>query len=109
MKRILIIHNEYQDPGGEDLVFQQETALLSETVIVETLRFRNKSGFKGFIQFALYPWNLFSWARIQTKIKEFNPDLVHIHNIHYAIGPLALRELHNKGIPTVMTLHNYRL
>jgi len=35
--------------------------------------------------------------------------VVHIHNLHYAIGPWAVRRLHKLGIPVVMTLHNYRL
>src|SRR5690606_6626105 len=45
--RILIVHNYYQHPGGEDTVVSQEHRLLSETEEVDVLTFRNRRGWKG--------------------------------------------------------------
>ncbi|ERJ60616.1 glycosyltransferase family 4 protein [Sphingobacterium paucimobilis] len=108
--RILIIHNFYQHKGGEDVVFAQEAAILTEAAHqVETISFHNKKGLKGLLQFFLYPWNVCASRKIMKQVNGFNPDVVHIHNTHYAIGPLLFRKLHQANIPVVLTLHNFRL
>lgn len=108
--RILIIHNFYQHKGGEDVVFAQETAVLkNQGHLVETATFKNKKGIRGLAQFALYPWNIFAAKSIMRKVEDFYPDVVHIHNTHYAVGPLIFRKLHKRKIPVVLTSHNFRL
>lgn len=107
--RILLVHNYYQDPGGEDAVFHQESAALKERHTVEHLTFRNRKGLMGLIQYLLYPYNLLAAFRLRRKIREFAPDLIHVHNIHYASGPILFRTARRLKIPVVFTLHNYRL
>lgn len=107
--RILIIHNYYQHRGGEDVVFEQEVDELKKQYDVQTLTFVNKKGLKGIIQYLLYPWNFLISKKILQYAYEFKPDVVHFHNIHYAIGPLAIRMLVKKKFKVFMTLHNFRL
>ncbi len=107
--RILLVHNYYQDPGGEDGVFHQEAEALREGHTVERLTFRNRKGLRGLIQYLLYPYNLFAAFRLRKKIREFVPDILHVHNIHYASGPILFRTARRLRIPAVFTLHNYRL
>lgn len=107
--RILIIHNHYQDPGGEDVVLQQEFSLLANSETVETFITKNSRGIAGFLQFLAYPFNMRASRKLDKVLREFNPDVVHLHNIHYATGPQLIRLLHKRKIPMVMTLHNYRL
>ena len=107
--RILIVHNYYQDPGGEDEVFRLEKLKLSETEEVRELSFINKKGWKGFFQFMLYPFNFIAKRKIEAEIEHFKPEIVHFHNLHYAVGPIAIRVIKKRNIPMVMTLHNYRL
>lgn len=107
--RIIVIHNHYQDKGGEDVVFAQEVHALRSLHTVETLTFQNRTGWRGLLQFALYPWNIFAVNKALGLIKSFKPDVVHVHNTHYALGPLLFRALHKRGIHVVTTLHNFRL
>lgn len=107
--RILIVHNRYQDPGGEDTVFQQEVQALSENHTVDTLLFQNRKGWRGALQFLSYPYNLRAGALLRKKLAHFKPDLVHVHNIHYASGPILFRVLAKMKVPAVFTVHNYRL
>lgn len=109
MIKLLIIHNYYQDSGGEDLVFKQECELLATTCQVEKLEYKNHKGFRGFGQFLLYPCNFAAVKRLDRVLQSFNPDVVHIHNLHYAAGPMLIRRLEKLNIPVVMTIHNYRL
>jgi glycosyltransferase involved in cell wall biosynthesis len=107
--RILIIHNRYQQRGGEDTTFEQEVALLSQTEEVQTLTFQNFSGWKGAAQFILSIWNIFSAAKVRKSIRQFQPDVVHVHNWHYAVGPVVVRSVHNREVPVVLTVQNFRL
>lgn len=45
------------------------------------------------------------------QVEEIKPDVVHIHNIHgyYANYKILFRYLAEKGIPTVMTMHDFWL
>lgn len=107
--RILIVHNYYQDPGGEDTVVSQEQQLLAATEDVSVLTFQNRKGWQGLLQTALSPWNVRAAQTLKKAIRQFKPDVLHIHNLHYAIGPIAIRVAKRLGVPVVMTLHNYRL
>lgn len=42
-------------------------------------------------------------------VRDFKPDLVHLHNIYHQLSPSILRPLAANSIPTVMTLHDYKL
>jgi len=37
------------------------------------------------------------------------PDIVHLHNIYHHLSPSVLRPLRVRGIPSVMTLHDFKL
>lgn len=107
--KILLIHTHYQLHGGEDAVVAQEMELLKQHHTVEVLYFQNKGGGKGALQFLCSIWNIGSAKTVRKKIKEFKPDVVHVHNWHFASGPLIFRKISQLGIPIVHTVHNYRL
>lgn len=107
--KILIIHTHYQQAGGEDSVVEQESQLLKKQYEVEVLFFQNKNGLTGGLQFLFSICNIWISKRIKTKIREFKPDIVHLHNWHYASGPWIIRAIKQMNVPVVMTLHNYRL
>lgn len=107
--KLLLIHTAYQFKGGEDSVVAQEIALLKESYEVKVLYFQNESGAKGALQFIFSIWNFNSVKVVKNTIKAFQPDVVHIHNWHFALGPLVFRVINAQGIPVVHTIHNYRL
>jgi glycosyltransferase involved in cell wall biosynthesis len=53
--------------------------------------------------------NLFSAQIVKRVIEKLKPDMVHVHNIGGEIPLLTLRALRQLKVPTVMTLHDYRL
>lgn len=107
--KILLIHTRYQLHGGEDAVVKQEIELLKKHHTVEVLWFQNQAGLEGALQFLCSIWNIGSATTVIKKIQEFKPDVVHVHNWHFAMGPLVFREISRLGIPIVHTVHNYRL
>ena len=39
----------------------------------------------------------------------YRPDIVHLHNIYHHLSPSVLRPLRARAIPSVMTLHDFKL
>ena len=107
--KILIIHTRYQLHGGEDSVVEQELKLLKQQHEVEVMYFQNQSGLRGALQFFVSIWNFRVVKKIKKRIWEFQPDVVHVHNWHFATGPLLFRTINRVGVPLVHTVHNYRL
>ena len=42
-------------------------------------------------------------------LKEFKPDVAHLHNIYHHLSPSIIGVLKKNNIPSVMTLHDYQL
>ncbi len=47
--------------------------------------------------------------KISKLLREFQPEIAHIHNIYHQISPSILTEIKKRGIPVVMTVHDYKL
>lgn len=107
--KILLVHTKYQHPGGEDTVVEQELNFLREQHRVETLFFQNLCGLRGAFQFLASIWNVRAAANIRNHIKQLQPDVIHVHNWHFASGPVIFRVARKMKVPVVHTLHNYRL
>ena len=57
---------------------------------------------------ALVGGNPGSGRMVREAVEEFHPDVAHVHNTWFTLTTSALRTLRAAGVPTVMTLHNYR-
>jgi len=106
--RILVIHTSYKIRGGEDSVVDNEVNLLrSAGHEVETLLFSNSD--RALLKLIQLPYNYSSYQRVKYVINNFNPDLVHIHNLHFAGSTSVLYAIKKLKVPLVVTLHNYRM
>lgn len=47
--------------------------------------------------------------KFSELLEAAKPDLVHVHNIYHQISPSILPEAKRRGIPVVMTAHDYNL
>jgi len=47
--------------------------------------------------------------KLSRLLKQDKPDVAHLHNIHHQISPSILHTLRKWNIPTVMTLHDYKM
>lgn len=106
--KVLIIHTFYKLRGGEDSVVENEMQLLrSNGMTVDLLSFRNSG--KSLLKLMSMPFNYVSYRKTKARIKSFKPDIIHIHNLHFSGSAAVIYAARHCAIPTVMTLHNYRL
>lgn len=109
--RILQIHSRYREQGGEDIVARAERELLESAgnEVIEVQRENASNPIRAAAQLAGYTCNPLSTGAIVKVAKRTHPDIAHFHNTWFAVSPDALRSLQRIGIPTVVTIHNYRL
>jgi glycosyltransferase involved in cell wall biosynthesis len=113
--KIAIIHNFYQQPGGEDVVFEQERQLLERKghkVIVYTRsnsELEDSSSWNRAGLLKRIVWAEDSNAEVKGLLQREKPDVVHIHNTFMVISPSIYKACIDAGVPTVQTLHNFRL
>jgi len=114
-QKILIVHNYYQIPGGEDTVVTNEKRLLEEHGHEVILYSKNNSELKimGKVQKMLLPlitvFNLRSFRDVKRIIKEHRIDIVHVHNTLNIISPSVYYAARVCKVPVVQTVHNFRL
>jgi glycosyltransferase involved in cell wall biosynthesis len=46
---------------------------------------------------------------VERVLDEFSPDVIHLHNVYPSFGPAVHLAAKARGIPVVMTVHNFRL
>ncbi|HUY12183.1 MAG TPA: glycosyltransferase family 4 protein [Terriglobia bacterium] len=111
--KILLVHNAYQRPGGEDVVFEQERRLLERYGHQVHLYHRandevgRESGRIGIAAETI--WSRRTDREITKLLNEVKPDVVHVHNTFMVISPSVYWACGAAGVPVVQTLHNYRL
>jgi glycosyltransferase involved in cell wall biosynthesis len=54
-------------------------------------------------------WSTSARRGITHVLEEFQPDVVHCHNIYHQLSPSMLEPIRKAGVPCVMTLHDYKL
>jgi glycosyltransferase involved in cell wall biosynthesis len=112
--RILVGHNFYQQPGGEDAVFRSEVAMLKSFGHEVCLYERHNDEIKPDIlsrisQAASMRYSKNSYDQMRSLIRSFKPDVAHFHNIFYMMTPSVLNACKDEGVPVVLSLHNFRL
>ena len=114
-EKVLIVHNYYQIPGGEDTVVENEKNLLEKHGHEVVLYTRHNSELKGMskLQKLLLPFstifNLRTYREVRTIIKEQNIDVLHVHNTLNLVSPSVYYAGFSKKIPVVQSVHNFRL
>lgn len=111
--RILFVHNEYFQKGGEEAA-SGELARLLEEHGHEVKWFRRLSANNfGLLEkikaFSLAVYNLKAAKELADILDDFKPDVVQIQNIYPFISTSIFRPLKQRGIPVVMRCPNYRL
>ncbi len=111
-ERVLLVHNFYQQPGGEDQVFAAEGRMLERyghTVIRYTQHNDAVAAMSPAELATATIWNRTVQQELATLIERERPHLVHFHNTFLLVSPAAYQVVQAYGIPVVQTLHNFRL
>lgn len=112
--KVLMVHNRYQQRGGEDAVVDAESSLLAANG-VEVQRFdADNDSIQGLVSKIQASAGQFGFpsdikSRFKQTLLDSRPDVVHVHNWFPTLSPSIFNVCHGARIPVVHTLHNYRL
>jgi len=110
--RILILHNTYQQAGGEDAVVANEVMLLRKQGHEVHLHLVSNETIQGFWRKVItgLQTSYSRWGRREAKqvIGKTRPDIVHVHNFFPLLTPSIYETCLEAKVPVVQTLHNYR-
>jgi len=129
--KVLLVNKYFYPRGGSEAVFFETAALLRErghAVSFLSMDHPRNAGTSDPAEFVSLvdldrPGRLLGQAKIAGRmlyslearkklsrlLDREKPDLVHAHNIHHQISPSIFPLLNKRGIPIVMTLHDYKM
>lgn len=113
--KILLVHNYYKIPGGEDTVVENEKKMLQKQGNEVFLYSRKNAEMDEFskIQKLGLPFmtifNLKTYRDIKKILVENSIDIVHVHNTLNLISPSVYYAAIQQKIPVVQTIHNFRM
>jgi glycosyltransferase involved in cell wall biosynthesis len=111
--RVLLVHNRYQQPGGEDGVVGAEADMLRRHLHQVEIYEANNDGIEGPLDrlktAVRCVWSPRAERTFRKHLRDIEPDVIHVHNFFPLISPAVHHAAYKRGIPVVQTLHNYRL
>src|SRR5271163_738716 len=112
--KIILVHNLYQQPGGEDVVFESEKCLLERKghrvipYVRSNMELQNASRLDWMSIAPGIVWSSKTRHEFAAILDAERPDIVHVHNTFVVISPSIYSACRERGIPVVKTLHNFR-
>lgn len=115
--KVLLVHNKYRTsaPSGEDIAVANERRML-ESRGVEVIAFErcnddlDDSSLMAKAAVTLNTvWSRRSRSELTKVLREFRPDIAHVHNTFSILSPSVYGACRAAGVPVVQTLHNFRL
>lgn len=112
---VLMVHNYYQIPGGEDTVVANEMEMLKKHGHKVLLYSRHNHELKDrtLLQKICLPlttiFSLKTYRDVRRIIKREHIDIVHVHNTLSLVSPSVYYAAFSCKVPAVQTIHNFRL
>jgi glycosyltransferase involved in cell wall biosynthesis len=114
--KVVVAHNRYRSgaPSGENAVVDSDIAQLRAAGlhVIPFMRSSDEIDQLPFVQRALLPlspvYNGWAQRALDEVLRVEKPDLLHLHNPYPLLSPWVVRTAHQRGVPVIQTVHNYR-
>jgi glycosyltransferase involved in cell wall biosynthesis len=112
--RILLVHNYYQQPGGESGVFENLLRLLKRVGQDVDVYSRDNSEIvhfdlkdKALMGMGAF-FSLQSWSELKALVQNRRPAVALVQNVFPLISPSVYYALRSEDVPIVQLVYNYR-
>jgi glycosyltransferase involved in cell wall biosynthesis len=110
--RIVVAHNYYQQPGGEDACVAAEMAMLEAHGHEVVLFALDNDAIEGIGRLDLAVrtvWSRPAAVALERRLRQHRAQIVHFHNTFPLLSPAAYYAARRAGAAVVQTLHNFRI
>ncbi|HYH58755.1 MAG TPA: glycosyltransferase family 4 protein [Thermoleophilaceae bacterium] len=107
--RVLVIHNRYRMPGGEERVVALHRAALARAGVEHAVLERDSGSVSSARAGRALVRGGLDEDEVARAVADLAADVVHCHNMLPLLGPRALTAARDAGARVVLHLHNYRL
>jgi glycosyltransferase involved in cell wall biosynthesis len=113
--KIMMVHNAYQQAGGEEIAFESEKRLLERkghevvTYVRSNMEVQNAPLLDRIAIAPRMVWSSKTRHEFAARLDAQCPEIVHIHNTFMVISPSIYSACSERGVPIIQTLHNFRL
>jgi len=110
--KVVVAHNFYKQPGGEDQCVAAEVAMLrarGHDVTEYYLRNESIDAMSGLQLASRMMWSRPAVRELRQILRAHRPQIVHFHNTFPLISPAAYYAARAEDVRVVQTLHNFRL
>ena len=108
--KVLIIHSFYSIDGGENKRVLEDVEMFKskghEVMLYSKKNVTNY--FQDIFELLISPFNPFVYFQLKRLLKRFKPDVIHIHNTWYKLGPSAYLAVKVSNVKLFQSLHNLR-
>jgi len=102
-------HTDTQTQFGGEVDLQVERFTRRDVGMEAQVDARKSSWWSRILLVKDYLYNKKVAKGLNQKIKDFSPDVVHLHLFYGTLSASVLKVLNNNKIPIVLTVHDYRL
>ncbi|MEP2372605.1 glycosyltransferase family 4 protein [Ilumatobacter sp.] len=109
--KVLQLHAGYRTPAGEDTVVEAEARALRRGghEVEQAIEHNPATTVAALRALARSRYNRVTAAHVSELCDTIRPDIAHVHNTWFAQSSSVIDAVVDAGLPTVMTIHNYRL
>jgi glycosyltransferase involved in cell wall biosynthesis len=109
---ILVAHNFYKQPGGEDQCVSAEVAMLRNYghQVTQYCLSNDAIDAMGRVELAARTtWSRRAFCELRQLFQTHRPQIAHFHNTFPLISPSAYYAARAENVRVIQTLHNFRL
>jgi glycosyltransferase involved in cell wall biosynthesis len=109
---VLLVNNRYQRPGGEDVMYEAEAALLERhghRVVRYEMHNDEVARMSTAALVGATFWNRRVYRELRRIVSAEGVQVAHFHNTFPLVSPAAYYAARAGGAAVVQTLHNFRL
>jgi glycosyltransferase involved in cell wall biosynthesis len=107
--RVLLLHNRYRSPGGEERAVGDLRALLQARGHTVAVLERSSAAAGSLTAARALATGGSDPDEVGRAVRELGAEVVHAHNLHPLFGWRALAAARAAGARTIVHLHNFRL
>ncbi|PIZ96006.1 MAG: hypothetical protein COX80_02625 [Candidatus Magasanikbacteria bacterium CG_4_10_14_0_2_um_filter_33_14] len=111
-ERVVFATKEILEKNGHEVVvfgMKNDKNIVENDYFIDDIDYKKISAWKKFILGFKIIYNKDAKKKFASLVEDFKPEVIHFHNIYHQLSFSLFDVVKNKKIPSVLTLHDYKM